>query len=64
MFADLLENCKQGVLEKIQQAVMLANKYYDSHIFLFIKRRFSDYAAQQAPLDEAVSTVEAGRLKF
>jgi hypothetical protein len=43
---------------------MLVNKYYDSHIFLFSKRRFSNYAAQQASLDEVFSFVEVERLKF
>ena len=64
VFADPMENCKKGGLDRIQKAVMLVNKYYDSHIFLFTKRRFSDYAAQQAPLDEVVSFVEVERLKF
>jgi len=43
---------------------MLANKYYDSHVFIFAKRRFSDYAARQAPNDESLSLVEVDRLKF
>jgi hypothetical protein len=64
VFSDQLENCKKDELDRIRKAVMLANKYYDSHIFLFSKRRFSDYAAQQAPLDEMVSCVEVERLRF
>jgi hypothetical protein len=63
VFADPLENCKKDEFEKIQRAVMLVNKYYDSHIFLFAKRRFSDYAVRQAPLDEAVSFVGVERLR-
>jgi hypothetical protein len=57
VFADLLENCKKGELEKIHKAVMVVNKYYDSYIFIFTKRHFADYAAQQTRLDEAVSYV-------
>ena len=64
VFVEPLENCKQGELDRIRKAVMLANKYYDSHIFLFTKRRFSDYAAQQAALDEVVFFVEVERLRF
>jgi hypothetical protein len=64
VFSDPLENCKKDELDKIQKAVLLVNKYYDSRIFIFTKRRFSDYAAQQAPLDEVVSFVEVERLKY
>ena len=64
MFADPRENCKKDELERIRKAVMLTNKYYVSHIFIFTKRRFSDYAAQQAPLDKMLSFVEVKRLKF
>jgi hypothetical protein len=64
VFDDPLENCKRDKLDKIQKAVMLANKYYYSHVFIFSKRRFSDYAAKQAPLDESLSFVEVERLKF
>jgi hypothetical protein len=39
--------CWKEEFEKIQRAVMLVNKYYDSHMFLFAKRRFADYAARQ-----------------
>ena len=35
--------------DKIQEAVMLVNKYYDSHVFILAKRHFSDYTARQAP---------------
>jgi len=64
VFSDPLENCKRDEFEKIQKAVTLINKYYDSHIFIFTKRRFSDYAAQQAPVDKSVSFVEVDRLKY
>ena len=64
VFSDPFENCKRDELDKIQKAVMLTNKYYDSHVFIFAKRRFSDYAAKQAPVDETISFVEVERLKF
>ena len=64
VFADPLENCKKDELAKIEKAVTLANKYYDSHVFLFTKRRFSDYAAKRAPSDDMVSFVEIERLKY
>ena len=64
VFADPLENCKKDELDKIKRAAMLANNYYDSHVFLFTKRRFSDYAAKQAPIDDAISFVEVERLKY
>lgn len=51
VFADPLENCKRDELDKIQKAVSMVNRYYNSHVFLFTKRRFSDFAAKQAPLD-------------
>jgi hypothetical protein len=43
---------------------MLVNEYDDSHIFLFTKRRFSDYAAKRAPIDDVMSFVEVERLKY
>ena len=64
VFADPLENCKNDELDKIEKAVILTNKYYDSHVFLFAKRRFSDCAAKRAPIDDMVSFVEVERLKF
>ena len=64
VFADPLENCKKDEYDKIKRAVILSNNYYDSHIFLFTKRRFSDYAAKQAPIDDVMSFVEIERLKY
>jgi predicted transcriptional regulator len=63
VFSDPLENCKRDELEKLRKAVILINKYYDSHVFIFTKRRVSDYAAQQAPTDETISFVEIERLR-
>jgi len=64
VFSDSLENRKKNELDKIQKAVMFSNKYYDSHAFIFSKRHFPDYAAKQAPIDEALSFVEVERSKF
>ena len=64
VFTDPLENCKKDELNKIKKAVMLANNYYDSHVFIFTKRRFSDYAAKQAPNDDVISFVEVERLRY
>jgi hypothetical protein len=64
IFADPLENLKKDELEKIRTAVTLANRYYDSHILIFSKRRFSDYAVAEAAKDDTLSLVEVDRLKF
>ena len=64
VFDDPLENCKKDELDKLEKAVRLANNYNDSHVFIFSKRRFSDYAAKQAPMDDALSFVEVERLKY
>lgn len=64
VFSDPLENCKKDELDRIERAVNVANKYYNSHIFLYTKRRFSDYAAEQAVLDKTISFVEVKRLKY
>ena len=64
VFENPLENCKQDELEKIQRAITLANKYYDSHVYIFSKRRFSDYAVAEAAQDETISLVEVDRLKY
>ncbi|MCL2817721.1 MAG: hypothetical protein FWD39_04980 [Clostridiales bacterium] len=64
VFADPLENCKEEALYKLRKAVMIANKYYDSHILIFSKRRFSDYAVAEAAKDETISLIEVDRLKY
>jgi hypothetical protein len=58
------ENCGQEELHKIRKAVSLANKYYDSHIYIFTNRRFSDYAVAEAANDETISLVDVERLKY
>jgi hypothetical protein len=64
VFADPLENCKKDEYSKIKRAVTITNDYDDSHVFIFAKRRFSDYAAKQAPIDDVISFVEVERLRF
>jgi len=64
VFEDPLENCKKNELDKMQKTIMFANKYFDSHVFIFSKRRFSDYAVKEAARDEAISLVEIDRLKY
>jgi len=64
VFSEPLENCGRDEFDKIQKAVILTNKYYDSHVFVFAKRRFSEYAAKQAAGDATLSFVEVDRLRF
>ena len=64
VFAGPHENLKKGELEKIRRAVMIANKYYDNHIYIFSKRRFSDYAVAEAAKDYSIHLVEVDRLRF
>ena len=58
------ENCAREELDKMRKAVSLANNYYDSHLYIFTKRRFSDYAVAEAAKDEAISLVDVERLKY
>ena len=58
------ENCGREELEKIRKAVELANVYYDSHVFIFAKRRFSDYAVHEAARDGVLQLVGVKRLRF
>jgi len=64
VFADPLEICKKDEFRKNQKAVKLANMYYDSHVFIFSKRRFSDYAVLEAARAEAISLIKVDRLKY
>lgn len=64
VFSDPLENIKKDELDKIENAVMQVCKYYNCHIFLYSKRRFSDYAAKHAMEDKNISFVEVERLRF
>jgi len=64
VFKNPLESCTKTELEKLRRAVSLVNEYEDSHIYLFTKRRFSDYAVSQAAKDEVLNLVEIDRLKY
>ena len=64
IFENPTENCGRAELDNIQKAVMLVNTYYDSKVYLFSKRRFSDCAVSEAAKDETLSLVEMERLKF
>jgi hypothetical protein len=63
VFADPLESCRQGELENIREAVMLANVYYDSHVYIFSKRRFTESALLEAAQDTCISLVGVDKLK-
>jgi len=64
VFANPLETCRKGELVKIRKAVMFANKYYDSHILIFSKKRFSDYAVSEAANDDSISLIDIDKLQF
>jgi len=64
VFADPAENCKKDEYRKIFKAVSMANTFDNSHVFIFTKRRFSDYAEKYAPMENNVSIVEVERLKY
>lgn len=64
VFEDPQENCKKDELERIRDAVSLVNKYYDSQVFIFTKRRFSDHAVKESGMDDNLSLVEVDRLKW
>ena len=64
VFADPAENCKKDEYRKIFKAVSMANTFDNSHVFIFTKRRFSDYAEKYAPMEDNVSIVEMERLKY
>jgi len=64
VFEDALNNCDRDELTHLRRAVELVNMYFDSKVFIFSKRRFSDYAVAQAAKDEVISLVEVDRLKY
>jgi hypothetical protein len=64
VFKNPLESCTKKELEKLRYAVSLVNEYEDSHVYLFTKRRFSDYAVSQSARDETLNLVEVDRLKY
>jgi len=64
VFKDPAENCKKAEIEKIRKAISLVNTYYDSYVYIFTKRRFSDYAVAEAAKDRVIKLIEVERLKF
>ncbi|MCL2562712.1 MAG: hypothetical protein FWE08_01575 [Oscillospiraceae bacterium] len=63
VFENPTENCGRVELEKLRKAVAMVNTYYDSRVFIFSKRRFSDYAVAEAARDDVISPVEVDRLR-
>jgi len=64
VFENPTENCGQVELENLRKAAALVNPYYDNRIFIFTKRRFSDYAVAEAAKDPTISLVEVDRLRW
>ena len=64
VFKNPHDSCKKEELLKIIKAINLINDYYDSYVYLFTKRRFSDYAYKRAPKDDTISLVEIERLRY
>ena len=64
VYQDPLENVKKEGLLRLRQAISLANSYLDSYIYIFTKRRFSDYAVAAAAKDDILRLVEVERLKY
>ena len=62
VFEDPDENCGKAQLEQIRDAVSKITAYYDSHVFVYTKRRFSDYAVAEAANDGSLQLVELERL--
>jgi AAA+ ATPase superfamily predicted ATPase len=64
VFKDPLESCATSKLNELRQAVSLVNEYEDSYVYIFTKRRFSDYAVSRAARDNVLKLVEVDRLKY
>ena len=64
VFESPYENCGREELDKMRKAVSLVNKYYDSHIYIFAKKRYSDYTVAEAAKDETISLFDVDRLKY
>ena len=60
---DPSDGCGRETLEAIRNAVALANAYYDSRVFIFTKRRVSDYAVKEASTDDTISLVRVEQLR-
>ncbi|MCL1885381.1 MAG: hypothetical protein FWF98_01230 [Dehalococcoidia bacterium] len=64
VFQSPLESCTKTELTRLQHAVSQINEYEDSHVYIFTKRRLSDYAVSQAAKDDVLNLVEVERLKY
>ena len=56
------ESCTKTEILKIQEAVMRDHVWYDCHVFIFTKRRFSDFAVNEAAMTGVVRCVGLERL--
>jgi len=63
VFKDPAENCGRVEFEKLRKAAAMVSSYYDSRVFIFTKRRFSDYAVAEAAKDPTITLVEVDRLR-
>jgi len=57
------DGCSKETLESIRKAVALLNEYYDSRVFIFSKRRVSDYAVKEASDDDVLNLVRVEQLR-
>ena len=64
VFENPAENCGRLEFGKLRKAAMAVSSYYDSRVFIFTKRRFSDYAVAEAAKDPTISLVEVDRLRW
>jgi len=64
VFKNPAENCGRVELYTLRKAAAMVSSYYDSRVFIFSKRRFSDYAVAEAAKDPTISLVEVDRLRW
>ena len=57
------DSCRKETFETIRKAAALVNEYYNSHVYIFAKKRFSDYAVKEASKDEAITLVGIEQLR-
>jgi len=64
VFDNPAENCSRLELYKMRKAAAAVSAYYDSRVFIFAKRRFSDHAVAEAAKDPTITLVEVDRLRW
>ena len=64
IYTDPMENCGANEIKRIERAIMLTNKLYDSQAVIFCRRRFSDAAVAAAAKEHILSLVSLERLKY